>query len=139
MSADERAIHSTSWRARPNANPRLPRRGCTVGAFCYAILLADLFRLDATVESIEHGQLCLLYRCDGIVDGETGFRLHFIGVVFGSIDVDFMLHVCSLRLQGGHVGGDFCFQSIPVPGGRVAGRSLAKASHGWRKNWYLLQ
>src|SRR6516225_6577082 len=31
-----------------------------------------------------------------------------------------MLHICSFRLQGGHVGGDFCFHRIPVPGGRVA-------------------
>ena len=68
------------------------------GPFVALYRLLDLFRLDATVESIEHGQLRLLYRCDGIIDRETRFRLHFIGVVFGGIDVDFMLHTLSFRL-----------------------------------------
>jgi hypothetical protein len=42
-----------------------------------------LFCLDATLDSIEYGILCLLHGGDGIVDCETRFPFKPFGVLLG--------------------------------------------------------
>jgi hypothetical protein len=86
---------------------------------------AILFRLDAAFNSIQHSQLCLLHRRDGIVDRETRFPFKMFGVLLGVFHISIVFGASNAGLQRRYVGIDFRFHGIPVSGRRVAsGRNI---------------
>src|SRR5262245_13942641 len=74
-----------------------------------------LFGVNAASDGIEDGQLCLLNRRNGIVNGEARLPLKPFGSVFRA-------PCLSLSFSQGQrldVGGDFRFKCLPVPGGGI--------------------
>jgi hypothetical protein len=67
----------------------------------------DLLGLNAAGDSIKDGQICLLNRCDGIIDRKPRLPLKPLGSVFSALDRSLLLSLSNASLQKLHVGGDF--------------------------------
>src|SRR5216684_1815705 len=79
-----------------------------------------LLGLDAAGDGIKNGQLCLLNGRNGIIDSNSRLPLQSLGVVLRVPRISVMLCVCNVRLQGVHIGSDFCSYRSPVSNGRIA-------------------
>ena len=62
--------------------------GCALG----------FFDLEAASDSVEHGHLSLLDRCDGIIDGERRFFVQQLGVIRSAFNAQIVLPLGDFRL-----------------------------------------
>src|SRR5208337_4548860 len=90
----------------PKPNRMFGSGGCAFG----------FFDLEVASDSIEHGHLSLLDRCDGIVDGERSVFVQQLGIIRSAFNAQIVLPLGYFRLQIVGVSGDFRFQSIPLGG-----------------------
>jgi hypothetical protein len=110
------------------------RRALALGGAAFTVAVAEkpvraiLFCLDAAFNSIQHSQLCLLHRRDGIVDRETRIPFKLFGVLFGVFHVSIMFGAGNVGLQRRHVGCDFLFHGIPVSSRRVTRTNAAHST-----------
>ena len=93
--------------ASPKPNRIFGSGGCTLGD------------LEVASDSIEHSDLSLLDRRDGIVDGKRSLFIQRLGIIRSTFNAQIVLPLGYFRLQIVHVSGDFRFQSIPLRGGRI--------------------
>ena len=78
------------------------------------------FDLKVASNSIEHSDLSLLDRCDGIVDGERSIFVQQLGIIRSAFNAQVVLPLGYFRLQIVHVSGDFRFHSGPLGRRRIA-------------------
>ena len=83
-------------------------------------LVGGLVGVEAGRDRIEHGQLCLRNRRDGVVNRPAGVILRVHGIVLRNLCVDRPLLGDDPRFQIFDVGGDFCLRGIPLLGTCIA-------------------
>ena len=93
--------------ASPKPNRIFGSGGCTLGD------------LEVASDSIEHSDLSLLDRRDGIVDGKRSLFIQRLGIIRSTFNAQIVLPLGYFRLQIVHVSGDFRFQSIPLRKDRI--------------------
>ncbi len=78
--------------------------------------MLGFFDLEVAGNGIEYGQLSLLDRCDGIVNGKRSLFVQKLGLILSEFNVQIVLPLRYFRLQIVDISGDFRFQSIPISG-----------------------
>ena len=72
----------------PKPNRMFGSGGCALG----------FFDLEVASDSIEHGHLSLLDRCDGIVDGERSVFVQQVGIICSAFNAQIVLPLGYFRL-----------------------------------------
>ena len=72
----------------PKPNRMCGSGGCALG----------FFDLEVASDSIEHGHLSLLDRCDGIVDGERSVFVQQVGIISSALNAQIVLPLGYFRL-----------------------------------------
>ena len=78
--------------------------------------MLGFFDLEVAGNGIEYGQLSLLDRCDGIVNGKRSLSSKTWITILSEFNVQIVLPLRYFRLQIVDISGDFRFQSIPLSG-----------------------